>query len=151
MQQIDRTTPDKIYNLNNNEIFVFGSNKDGRHGKGAAKIALSFGAKIGIGSGISGNTYAIPTRYYVKGKYNTIGVPFFDGECSIVTLSLDEISYYVDIFIMFANLNKNLKFLVTEIGCNNAGYKSCDIAPLFFKAKELENVFLPKNFWDFIK
>ena len=52
---------------------------------------------------------------------------------------------------MFANLTKSLKFLVTEIGCNNAGYKPCDIAPLFFKVKELDNVFLPKNFWNFIK
>lgn len=148
---MDRITPNKIYKLNNNEIFVFGSNKDGRHGKGAAKIALSFGAKFGIGHGLCGQTYAIPTRYYVEGKCDTIGVPFFDGECSLVTLSLNEISYYIDNFIMFSNLNKNLKFLVTEIGCNNAGYKPCNIAPLFSLAKELDNVFLPKTFWNFIK
>lgn len=147
---MDRITPNKIYKLNNNEVFVFGSNKDGRHGKGAAKIALSFGAKFGVGHGLCGQTYAIPTRYYVEGKCDTIGVPFFDGECSLVTLSLNEISYYIDNFIMFANLNKNLKFLVVEIGCNNAGYKPCDIAPLFLLAKELDNIFLPKTFWSLL-
>jgi hypothetical protein len=145
-----RTTPNKIIKLHDNEIFVFGSNKDGRHGKGAAKLALSFGAKMGIGNGLSGKTYAIPTRHYVKGKYNTIGVPFFDGECSLVTLNIVEISEYIDTFIMFANLNRNLSFLVTEIGCNNAGYKPKDIAPLFNMAKNLDNIFLPISFWNVI-
>lgn len=44
-------------------IFVFGSNLEGRHGAGAAKIAREqFGAKYGQGEGLQGNAYAIPTK-----------------------------------------------------------------------------------------
>lgn len=44
-------------------IFVFGSNPEGRHGAGAAKIAREqFGAKYGVGEGLTGNAYAIPTK-----------------------------------------------------------------------------------------
>lgn len=46
-----------------NTIFVFGSNPEGRHGAGAAKIArLDFGAVYGVGEGLTGNAYALPTK-----------------------------------------------------------------------------------------
>lgn len=46
-----------------NTIFVFGSNPEGKHGAGAARVALlKFGAKYGIGEGLVGNSYAIPTK-----------------------------------------------------------------------------------------
>lgn len=46
-----------------NTIFVFGSNPEGRHGTGAAKIAREqFGAKYGVGEGLTGNAYALPTK-----------------------------------------------------------------------------------------
>ena len=44
-------------------VFVFGSNPEGRHGAGAAKTArLRFGAVYGIGEGLQGHAYAIPTK-----------------------------------------------------------------------------------------
>lgn len=44
-------------------IFVFGSNPEGRHGAGAARVALQkFYARYGQGEGIQGNAYAIPTK-----------------------------------------------------------------------------------------
>lgn len=47
----------------NNTIFVFGSNPEGRHEAGAAKIAKDkFGAKRGVGEGLTGNAYALPTK-----------------------------------------------------------------------------------------
>jgi hypothetical protein len=50
-----------------NTIFVFGSNPEGRHGAGAAKIAKEqFGAIYGQGEGIQGNSYAIPTKDIYK-------------------------------------------------------------------------------------
>ncbi len=56
------TTPEKIYSLKENEIFVFGSNLNGSHGGGAARIALEkFGAIDGQGGGIMGQSYAFPT------------------------------------------------------------------------------------------
>jgi hypothetical protein len=143
-----RVTPKFIDHIDSNEIFVFGSNKQGRHGRGAAKVALSFGAVYGVGYGLRGNTYAIPTRYFVDGKHSTIGTPFYDGSKSIVTISLNEIKNYIDELVDFAEFYKHLKFLVTEIGCNNAGYTPKDIAPLFERSKDLENVYLPESFWN---
>lgn len=44
-------------------IFVFGSNPEGRHGAGAAKVAREqFGAQYGVGEGLTGNSYALPTK-----------------------------------------------------------------------------------------
>ena len=48
---IERTTPNIITKLKDNEIFIFGSNLSGRHGKGAAKTALGWGAKWGQAKG----------------------------------------------------------------------------------------------------
>lgn len=126
-----RVTPDEITKLGETEIFVFGSNQNGRHGKGAAKTALGWGAKWGQAEGLQGRTYGIPTK-----------------DASIRrTLRLDEISPYVDRFIEFAKESPDLIFLVTEIGCGLAGYKPKDIAPLFEKAVDVENIYLPAKFW----
>lgn len=145
----ERVTPPYISSLLPNEIFVFGSNFEGRHGKGAAKQALVFGAKYGSGVGMYGNTYAIPTRYFTSGKvHSSIGTSFFDGDSSLITIPLYDISLYVNEFIEFCKVNTSLKFLVTEIGCNNAGYIPKDIAPMFERSKDLENVYLPESFWD---
>ena len=119
-----------INELKSNEIFVFGSNLSGRHGKGAAKQALTWGAKWGQASGLQGKTYGIPTK-----------------DASIRrTLSINEIKPFVDEFISFAKSNPELTFLVTEIGCGLAGYKPKDIAPLFKDAKGIENIKLPNKF-----
>lgn len=57
----------KITTINKNQIFVFGSNTEGRHGKGAAKFALDYcGAKYGKSMGLQGNSYAIITKDLTK-------------------------------------------------------------------------------------
>lgn len=44
-------------------IFVFGSNPEGRHGAGSAKVARErFGAVYGVGEGLTGDAYALPTK-----------------------------------------------------------------------------------------
>ena len=49
--------------LPENGIFVFGSNTEGRHGKGAALIAKEkFGAIYGKSQGLQGRSYAIVTK-----------------------------------------------------------------------------------------
>ena len=58
----NRVTSDNIKKLDTNEIFVFGSNESGRHGKGAAKQALTWGAKWGQAAGLQGRTYGIPSK-----------------------------------------------------------------------------------------
>lgn len=118
-------TPNKIANLEDNEIFVFGSNLDGLHGGGAARIAYQkFGAQWGKGVGIQGNSYGIPTMH--------------DG--------VEVIKPYVEDFIEFALSHKEYTFLVTRIGCGIAGFSPNEIAPLFAKAINAENILLPMDF-----
>jgi len=137
-----KISSNNITSLANNEVFVFGSNIEGIHGAGAARQALMWGAQLGIGKGLRGNTYAIPTKELRRGKkkYSHLG-----------TLSLKAVKKYVDEFINFTKENPSLNFLVTEIGCGLAGYEVKDIAPLFKKAQLLDNVYLPQRFVDKFK
>ena len=133
MENIGRITQENINYLKENEIFVFGANLSYRHGAGAAKQALNFGAKYGY-SGLQGKTYGIPTK-----------------DKNIKTLPISEIKPFVDEFIEFAKENSNLIFLVTEIGCGLAGYSQKDIAPLFKEAVNVSNVHLSNSFWNELK
>lgn len=119
-------TPEKVFApLAPNEIFVFGSNLAGHHGGGAARAACKyFGAVWGRGTGLQGNSYAIPT---MQGGVETIRP-------------------YVDEFILFAKAYPQLRFLVTPVGCGVAGFRPAEIAPLFREALDLENVILPRPF-----
>lgn len=118
-------TPENISHLNPNEVFVFGSNIQGSHGGGAALVARKlFGAVMGQGVGLQGQSYAIPT---MQGGVETIRP-------------------YVDEFIKFAKNHPRLTFYVTRIGCDIAGFKDKEIAPLFNAAYDLTNVILPKQF-----
>jgi hypothetical protein len=131
----NRVVSDNITKLNTNEIFVFGSNLSGRHGKGAAKQALTWGAIWGQGAGLQGRTYGIPSK-----------------NASITrTLSIKEIKPFVDDFIQFAKENEDLIFLVTEIGCGLANLTPKEVAPLFEEAIYIENIHLPKRFWHKLK
>ena len=128
---VNRITPEYIKKLGAKEIFVFGSNQSGRHGKGAAKTALGWGAVWGQAEGMQGRTYGIPTK----------------DSSVLKTLSIDEIKPYVDRFIEFAKTRPDLSFLVTEVGCGLAGLKPKDVAPLFKAAIDQENIHLPARFW----
>lgn len=121
-------TPEKITSLKPNEIFVFGSNLAGRHGAGAALLAAKqFGAKRGVGEGITGYCYALPTK-----------------DENIQVLPLREIDCYVVEFLNYAASHPYLTFLVTKIGCGLAGYSVDEIAPMFRNAPK--NIVLPVEF-----
>ena len=111
-----------IEELDEGEIFVFGSNGFGAHNGGAAAMAVAkFGAIYGQAEGLQGQSYAINTM---------------DG--------FEVMAEQVARFIEFAKEHPELKFLVTEIGCGIAGYTPKDVAPLFKNIPE--NVVLPKAF-----
>lgn len=125
-----RIAPRCIYEIKENEIFVFGSNLEGFHGGGAAYSAYRhFGAEWGVGAGPTGHCYAIPTMHG--------GIP--------------QIAPYVRQFIDYAREHPELKFLVTRIGCGIAGFTDGEIAPLFKECALLENVYLPQTFWEVIE
>jgi hypothetical protein len=123
-------TPENITHLNPDDIFVFGSNLEGRHMGGAARVAYDkFGAVLGQGVGIQGQSYAIPT---MQGGVETI-------------------KPYVDDFINLAREWDQNTFYVTRIGCGIAGFTDEEIAPLFDEAYDLYNVRLPKSFAEIIE
>jgi hypothetical protein len=129
-----RVTPKHITKLNKNEVFVFGSNTQSRHGKGAALVAKNkFGAIYGQSKGLQGQSYAIVTKELRK-DYNPV--------------TLDEIKEGIDNFIIFAKENTQLTFYVVELGCNLAYFTVEEIAPLFKPAMRLKNVYLPQRFID---
>ncbi|EPT34788.1 hypothetical protein [Phocaeicola abscessus] len=129
MEKTNRITPDCITSLGECEIFVFGSNLEGLHGGGAAYLAYRrFGAIMGQGDGLQGRSYGIPTMH---------GGP-------------DAIVPYVNRFINFAASHPEYRFLVTKIGCGIAGFSPKDIAPLFERAVDVENISLPREFWDLL-
>ena len=121
----NRVTPDRIDQLADNEVFVFGSNPDGSHAGGAAAFAVNhFGAIVGQGEGLQGQSYAIPTT----GDYG---------------LFADAVQRFVD----FAANHPEKRFLVTRVGCGNAGYDVHQVAQLFADAVSHENISLPEDFW----
>ncbi|MFC4665737.1 hypothetical protein [Falsiporphyromonas endometrii] len=118
-------TPNMITSLKEDEIFVFGSNLHGRHLGGAASVAFKhFGAVMGEGVGLFGQSYAIPT---MQGGIETI-------------------KPYTEQFIAFAKQHQELFFFVTPIGCGIAGFTEEQIAPLFEEALTLGNISLPRKF-----
>lgn len=122
----NRITPHMVSSLGDGEIFVFGSNLRGFHAGGAARTACQlFGAVMGQGVGLQGQSYAIPT---MQGGVGTIRP-------------------YVDEFLEFAKAHPELRFFVTPIGCGIAGFRPNDIAPLFAGARNINNVCLPESFW----
>lgn len=130
-----RTTPEKISELGPDDVFTFGSNSEGVHGKGAAKLAKErFGAVVGKGFGHYGQSYAIPTRE-------------FGNDGKLFTLSLDDIAFNVRRFLSYAKICPELTFYVTKIGCGLAGYRVDQIAPMFAPARTMPNVVLPAEFF----
>lgn len=108
------------------EIFVFGSNLAGRHGKGAAlHAARQYRAEYGVGEGLTGSAYAIPT----KGHYMEVR-------------SLNEIEQSVITFLAVARDMPNERFLLTPIGTGLAGHKKKDILAIFKKHGLPTNVVL---------
>lgn len=111
-------------------IFVFGSNREGRHGKGAALHAkIHHGAINGQAEGLQGSSYAIITKELRRGQ---------------PPVTLDEVKAGVLTFLGFARLNHRFTFNVTPIGCGLAGFKVSQIAPLFRGSPP--NVVLPPEF-----
>lgn len=123
-------TPERIAELGEDEVFVFGSNLEGMHGGGAARTAYQrFGAVWGEGVGHHGQSYAIPTMHG----------------------GVEQIRPYVDEFVEYARANAHLRFLVTRIGCGIAGFRDEQIAPLFSEALNCSNIILPREFVEAIE
>lgn len=126
---------DKIERLDKDEIYVFDTDLIGKHSEGNALLAVEkFGAELGLGEGIQGQSYALPIK---------------DTDSKI--LFLKDIKIHVEKFISYAGYCQNYHFLVTKIGCGKAGYTVNDIAPLFVNCVYFKNIHLPKDFITYLQ
>ena len=126
-----RFTPEKIEELDEYGVFVFGSNLNGDHAGGAARTAVDkFGAVMGQAEGLQGQSYAIPTL-----------------DEKMQRLPIERIRASVETLYRFAEERPELDFFVTRIGCGIAGFEESEIARIF-KSFEFTpfNVILPMEF-----
>lgn len=132
-----RITPNISTVSTKGAMAVVGTNTQGRYGKGAALVAKQrWKAEQFKPKGPTGQTYGIITKDLTKPKNQQ--------ERSI---PLSEIKQQVDEFIKYAILNRHIKFYVVELGCNLAGYRVEEIAPMFESAVNIGNIYLPASFW----
>ena len=123
-------TPENIQELKENQIFVFGSNMNGNHAGGAARLAVEkFGAIMGQAEGIQGQSYAIPT---------------LDKDMQKVTE--EELLVFLENFGNYANEHPEKEFLLTAIGTGIAGSDASYMAYMVLRANLPDNVTLPKEF-----
>lgn len=124
-----RFCPERVEQLSKCEIFVFGSNLEGMHAGGAARVAYEkFGAEWGVGDGPTGKCYAIPTMHG----------------------GLEEIRPYAKKFIEYAKAHPMNRFLLTRVGCGIAGFKDSDMAQLFEDALDVPNITYPQQWFPFM-
>jgi hypothetical protein len=111
------------------EIFVFGSNKGGIHGAGAAKYAAErYNAQYGVGEGPTGNAYAIPTK-----------------DENLASLPLYEIEISIEDFLSYAHRHPDMLFLFTPVGCGLAGKSKKDVWAILKKLNVPTNVVLTSS------
>ena len=136
-----------ITQMTGNNIFVFGSNPEGRHGMGAAKAAMRFGALYGKGRGRKGNTYALPTKNLRAG---------YTEKCTGITykkagkrsISLEQIRENIAELYEDAVANPNLTyFVVYQKSSNNLnGYSADEIIAQFLSMPVPDNIRLHNSF-----
>jgi len=126
-----------------NAIVVFGSNVQGMHGAGLAKVCLNhFGAVYGQARGLQGRSYAIVTKDLSKKSHPSVDESF-------ILLQLNQLE-------QFARQRPHNKFLVTAIGTGLAGFELDDIFDLIYETdlmnclnvifcKEIQELFIQES------
>lgn len=118
--------------LNPNEIFVFGSNLAGVHGSGSASFArMFFGARLGTGEGLMGQSYALPSK---------VAPSHF--------MSWTQFEKHIHVFLKTAQERPDLMFWLSKIGTGSAKFEEQTVAAAFAggdldKPVLLKNVYYP--------
>ncbi len=143
-----------INKLNTNQVFVFGSNTEGRHGRGTAKIALNkYGAKYGQGHGLQGMSYGLVTKNLTNGYYDRSNEIIYN-KSGPRSISIDQLIKNIMKLYEFANSMNNKEFLVafTANGTNLNGYSNTEMAKMFYDAGTIpSNVVFEDKFFELIK
>jgi len=130
-----------VKNLEENQVFVFGSNPEGRHGAGAARVAADhYGAIMGIGRGHMGQSYGLVTKNLT---------PNYTEEPSGITYikagerSVSKIQMLVNIIhlYLYARKNPQLEFMIAYTPAPNLnGYTPFEMAELFLTVPVPTNI-----------
>lgn len=113
-------------------IWVFPSNEAGKHARGLARMArVNFRAEFGVGSGRTGNAFAIP----VRDKHNRM-------------LPLNAVADSIAAFLDHARHQPQLNFFIPRIGCAAGEFSDDQIGPLFARASE--NCSLPQAWMPYV-
>lgn len=125
IESYNRRTPNHIFSLRPNQIFVFGTDIRGTQKYGAAGIAAKrFGAQVGVIDGPTGRCYALPTKGFTE----------------------FELSQAVKRFKQYVLTHSRYTYLVTAVGCGHAGFEVPNVAKMFKEFLGLNNVMLPEQF-----
>lgn len=138
---MNKTYTGYITKLGYNQIFVFGSNPEGRHGMGSARLALKeFGAKYGVGRGLCGKSYALVTKNLRK-NYHEKASNITYNKYGKKSVSKEQIVANIKELYEIARKMKDYEFLVayTAKGLNLNGYTSAEMANMFHEAKPVPN------------
>lgn len=121
--------------LLNGQIYVFGSNTQGRHGKGSALIAVKyFGAKYGQAEGLQGRSYAIITKDLTKKIHPS--------------RTKEQICQQIAKLYKFAKNHYHLEFLIpyTASAVNLNNYSSQEMANMFSSMPIPPNIIFEESF-----
>ena len=144
-----KTYQGKIESLQPNQIFVFGSNPQGRHGLGSAKQAKDkFGAVQFVGRGLKNQTYALVTKNLTAGFVEKeTGIKYEKaGEKS---LTPEQIQNNIKDLYDVARQNPDKEFLVAysvDGKKNLNGYTDQDMADMFSAFPIPDNMVFEEGF-----
>ena len=130
-----KTYKDFITQLKDNQIFVFGSNTQGRHGKGAALLARNkFGAIYGQAEGPQGQSYAIITKDLTKSVHPS--------------RTKEQIIQQIHGLYEYARNNPDKEFLVaySGTGTNLNAYSNKEMAGMFSSEVIPNNIIFEDKF-----
>ena len=140
MSDLRKTYSGFIHYLNKDQIFVFGSNTQGRHGRGAALTArLKFGAIYGNPEGIQGKSFAIITKDLTKKTHPS--------------RTVSQIISQINKLYEYATLHPDKEFIVpykcTDYNLN--AYSSKEMAKMFASSEIPDNIVFDKLFYELVK
>ena len=140
MEDARKTYSGFIHYLNKDQIFVFGSNTQGRHGSGAALTArLKFGAIYGNPEGIQGKSFAIITKDLTKNTHPS--------------RTVSQIISQINKLYEYATLHPDKEFII-PYKCsdyNLNAYSSEDMAKMFASSEIPDNIVFDKLFYELVK
>lgn len=134
-----KTYSGMIQNLAPNQVFVFGSNTQGKHGKGAALTAKNkFGAIYGQAEGPQGQSYAIITKDLTKNTHPS--------------RTPEQIKEQIHNLYEYARENPDKEFLVAYSGkgTNLNAYSNQEMADMFSSEPIPNNIVFEQKFNELI-